>query len=212
LTEAKGQIKKVLENLNHHKTKENAINAYKKLSQKGSKANQSLANEFSKVDIKYTELTQEDIFIGAKAIIKGLDQDVIINSIPDKKGNLKILVGQLQSTINISKLAKSLKRQKDIIQKKINISNSKVVIKRVNMSPKIDLRGYRIDEALSELDIFLDKASMVNLSPIEIVHGHGTGQLRTAIRDFLSDSPYVAKYRQGEDSEGGNGVTIVDIN
>lgn len=212
LTEAKGQIKKVLENLNHHKTKENAINAYKKLSQKGSKANQALADEFSKVDIKYTELTQEDIFVGAKAIIKGLDQDIIINSLPDKKGNLKILVGQLQSTINISKLAKSLKRQKDIIQKKINISNSKVVIKRVNMSPKIDLRGYRIDEALSELDIFLDKASMVNLSPIEIVHGHGTGQLRTAIRDYLADSPYVAKYRQGEDSEGGNGVTIVDIN
>lgn len=212
LSEAKGQIKKVLENLNHHKTKENAINAYKKLSQKGSKANQALADEFSKVDIKYTELSQDDIFVGAKAIIKGLDQDVIINSLPDKKGNLKIIVGQLQSTINISKLAKSLKRQKDIIQKKINISNSKVVIKRVNMSPKIDLRGYRIDEALSELDIFLDKASMVNLSPIEIVHGHGTGQLRTAIRDYLSDSPYVAKYRQGEDSEGGNGVTIVDIN
>lgn len=212
LSEAKGQIKKVLENLNHHKTKENAINAYKKLSQKGSKANQALADEFSKVDIKYTELSQDDIFVGAKAIIKGLDQDVIINSLPDKKGNLKIFVGQLQSTINISKLAKSLKRQKDIIQKKINISNSKVVIKRVNMSPKIDLRGYRIDEALSELDIFLDKASMVNLSPIEIVHGHGTGQLRTAIRDYLSDSPYVAKYRQGEDSEGGNGVTIVDIN
>ena len=212
LSEAKGQIKKVLENLNHHKTKENAINAYKKLSQKGSKINQSLADEFSKVDVKYTELTQDDIKIGAKALIKGLDQDVTINSLPDKKGNIKILVGQLQSTIKLSKLAKNLKRQKDIIKKKINISESKFVIERINMSPKIDLRGYRIDEALSELDVFLDKASMVGLTPIEIIHGHGTGQLRVAIRDFLSDSPYVAKYRQGEDNEGGNGVTIVDIN
>ena len=80
------------------------------------------------------------------------------------------------------------------------------------MSPKIDLRGYRIDEALNEIDVFLDKASMVGLTPIESVHGHGTGQLRAAIRDYLADSPYVAKFRQGEDSEGGNGVTIVDIN
>lgn len=212
LQDAKQQIKKVLENLNHHKTKENAINSYKKLSQKGSKAAEALADEFSKVDIKYTELTQEDIQIDAKAIIKGLDQDVVIASLPDTKGNLQVMVGQLKSTINIKKLAKSLKRQKDIIQKKINISSSKFVIERINMSPKIDLRGFRVDEALNDLDVFLDKASMVGLSPIEIVHGHGTGQLRTAIRDYLSDSPYVAKFRQGADNEGGNGVTIVDIN
>ncbi len=212
LQEAKSQIKKVLENLNHHKTKENAINAYKKLSKKGSKISQDLADEFSKVDIKYEELSSEDIKIGAKAIIKGLDQDVEIVSLPDKKGNVKILVGQLQSTIKLDKLAKNLKRQKDIIKKKININNSKFVIQRVNMSPRIDLRGCRVDDALIELDAFLDKASMVNLPSVEIIHGHGTGQLRAAIRDYLNDSPYVAKYRQGEDSEGGNGVTIVDMN
>lgn len=212
LQDAKQQIKKVIENLNHNKTKENAIKSYKKLSEKGSKAAQSMAEEFSKVDIKYAELLPEDIKIGAKAIIKGLDQDATIDSLPDKNGNLKILVGQLKSTINIKKLAKSLKRQKDIIKKKINISSSKVVIERINMSPRLDLRGFRIDEALADLDVFLDKASMVGLTPIEIIHGHGTGQLRSAIRNYLSDSPYVAKFRQGEDSEGGNGVTIVDIN
>ena len=212
LQDAKQQIKKVLENLNHHKTKENAINAYKKLSQKSSKENQALADEFNQVDVKYEELKTEDIKIGTKAIIKGLDQDVTISTLPDKNGNLKVLVGQINSTINIKKLAKNLKRQKDIIKKKINISESKLVIERINMSPKIDLRGYRIDEALKEIDIFLDKASMIGLTPIEIIHGHGTGQLRTAIRDYLADSPYVAKFRQGEDSEGGNGVTIVDIN
>ena len=212
LQEAKGQIKKVLENLNHHKTKENAINSYKKLSQKGSKAAQALAKEFEQVDVKYEELTPEDIQIGAKAIIRGLDQDVVIESLPDKNGNLQVLVGQLKSTINVKKLAKNLKRQKDIIKKKIIISSSKVSIQRTNMSPKIDLRGYRVDDALTELDLFLDKACMVNLPYVEIVHGHGTGQLRTAIRDYLNDSPYVAKFRQGDDTEGGNGVTIVDLN
>ena len=212
LQDAKKQVKKVLENLNHNKTKENAVKTYKKLSQKGSKVLQSLSEEFSNVDVKYTELSENDIQIGAKAIIRGLDTDVVIDSLPDKKGNIKILVGQLQSTINIKKLAKSLKRQKDIVKKKLNISNSRFVMERINMSPKIDLRGYRIDEAITELDSFLDKASLVNLSSVEIVHGHGTGQLRAAIREYLSDSPYVAKFRQGEDSEGGNGVTFVDIN
>ena len=212
LQEAKGQIKKDLENLNHHKTKEKAINSYKKLSQKGSKAAQALAKEFEQVDVKYEDLTPEDIKIGAKAIIRGLDQDVTIESLPDKNGNLQVLVGQLKSTINIKKLAKNLKRQKDIIKKKLVITASRTYIQRTNMSPKIDLRGYRVDEALHELDAFLDKASMVNLGYVEIVHGHGTGQLRAAIRDYLNDSPYVAKFRQGEDSEGGNGVTIVDLN
>ena len=80
------------------------------------------------------------------------------------------------------------------------------------MSPKIDLRGYRVDDALTELDLFLDKAGLVNLPYVEIVHGHGTGQLREAIRKYLSDSPYVATFRPGDDTEGGNGVTIVDLN
>lgn len=212
LQDAKQQIKKILENLNHHKTRENALNAYKKLSQKGSKASQAMAEEFSKVDVKYKDLTEEDIKIGAKVIIKGLDQDATIESLPDSKGNLKILVGHLNSTINIKKLAKSLKRQKDIIKKKININNSKFEIQRINMSPKIDLRGYKIDEALTDLDTYLDKASLAGLTPIEIIHGHGTGQLRSAIRNYLLDSPYVAKFRPGEDTEGGNGITIVDLN
>lgn len=212
LQDAKGQIKKVLENLNHHKTKENAINSYKKLSQKGAKAAQAFEKEFEQVEVKYEELAPDDIKIGAKAIIRGLDTDVTIASEPDSKGNLQVLVGQLKSTINLKKLAKSLKRQKDIIKKKIIIQSTGYVAQRVSMSPKLDLRGFRVDEAITELDAFLDKASMVNLSPVEIVHGHGTGQLRAAIREYLSDSPYVAKFRQGEEGEGGNGVTFVDIN
>lgn len=213
LQDAKAQIKKVLENLNHNKTKENAIKSYKKLSQKGAKTAEKVNAEFDEVNVKYTELQPEDIAVGKKAIIKDLDTEVTIASLPDKNGNLQVLVGQLKSTVNLKKLAKALKQKKDIIKRKITLSNStKYIVERVTMSPKIDLRGYKVADALQDLETFLDKASMINLSPVEIIHGHGTGQLRQAIRDYLSDSPYVAKYRQGEDSEGGNGVTIVDIN
>ena len=136
-----------------------------------------------------------------------------IASLPDKNGNLQVMVGQLKTNVNIKKLAKALKQKKDIIKRKIALSNStKYIVERVTMSPKIDVRGCTVSDALQDLESFLDKASMINLSPIEIIHGHGTGQLRQAIRDYLDDSPYVAKYRPGEDTEGGNGVTIVDIN
>lgn len=213
LQDAKSQVKKILENLNHNKTKENAIKSYKKLSERGAKTAERVNREFDEVNVKYTELKPEDIQIGKKAIIKDLDTDVTIASLPDKNGNLQVMVGQLKSTVNIKKLAKALKQKKDIIKRKIILSTStKYIAERLTMSPKIDLRGYKVADALQDLETFLDKASMINMSPVEIVHGHGTGQLRQAIRDYLSDSPYVAKYRPGEDSEGGNGVTIVDIN
>lgn len=213
LQDAKSQIKKVLENLNHNKTKDNAIKSYKKLSEKGAKTAARVNKEFDEVNIKYEELKAEDIAIGKKAVIKDLDTDVTIASLPDKNGNLQVMVGQLKTNVNIKKLAKALKQKKDIIKRKIALSNStKYIVERVTMSPKIDVRGCTVSDALQDLESFLDKASMINLSPIEIIHGHGTGQLRQAIRDYLDDSPYVAKYRSGEDTEGGNGVTIVDIN
>lgn len=80
------------------------------------------------------------------------------------------------------------------------------------MSQTLDLRGYRVEEALDEVEAYLDKASLANLTPVYIIHGHGTGALKEAVRDFLRTSPYVAKFRPGEDSEGGDGVSVVDIN
>ena len=87
-----------------------------------------------------------------------------------------------------------------------------VGLKRYAMSNTLDLRGFRVEEGLDELEAFLDKASLVNLTPVFIIHGHGTGAMKSAVRDFLSTSPYVAKYRPGENTEGGDGVSVVDIN
>jgi DNA mismatch repair protein MutS2 len=61
------------------------------------------------------------------------------------------------------------------------------------------------------VDVFLDNAALNNISPIYIVHGHGTGQLRKAVRNYLKQSLYVDTYKPGEQSEGGDGVTIVEV-
>lgn len=72
----------------------------------------------------------------------------------------------------------------------------------------VDLRGMRADEALEKLEMFLDAAYLRNLGGIYIIHGHGTGALKRAVRGELPHSPYVREFRRGEHDEGGDGVTI----
>lgn len=74
-----------------------------------------------------------------------------------------------------------------------------------------DLRGKRVDEALEEVVDFLDQATLANHQRVSIIHGHGTGALKSAIRDYLRDSPYVSHFRAGELSEGGDGITVVEL-
>jgi DNA mismatch repair protein MutS2 len=75
----------------------------------------------------------------------------------------------------------------------------------------IDMRGQRVDEALGNLERFVDSAFLARLSPIMIIHGHGTGQLKAAVRNFLKESPYQSAWRPGENYEGGDGVTVVQF-
>ncbi len=72
----------------------------------------------------------------------------------------------------------------------------------------VDLRGMRADEALEKLDFFLDAAYLHNIDGVYIIHGHGTGALKRAVRGQLPQSPYVRDFRRGEREEGGDGVTV----
>jgi DNA mismatch repair protein MutS2 len=80
-----------------------------------------------------------------------------------------------------------------------------------NPSARCDVRGLRADEALREVESFLDRSSYLGPSTIEIVHGHGTGALKKAVREALKNLPYVAEFRPGRMHEGGDGVTIVEL-
>jgi len=75
----------------------------------------------------------------------------------------------------------------------------------------LDLRGRMADEALDATVAALDKATLAGAPLLRIIHGHGTGRLRTVIRKYLKGSPYVAGFRAGERAEGGDGVTVVQL-
>jgi DNA mismatch repair protein MutS2 len=73
----------------------------------------------------------------------------------------------------------------------------------------LDLRGQRADDALSELEAFLDRTALEGADTVFVIHGHGTGALRKVVREYLATSPYVTRYRPGGTGEGGDGVSVV---
>ena len=144
--------------------------------------------------------------------MKDLHQPVTLLSVPDKSGNVLVQMGNIRTKMKTDRLAPFDARA----QHKPNAYQPSKLesfeLKRINVSSILDIRGFRVEEALDNLEFYLDKASLANLHEVQIIHGHGTGALKSAVRDFLSTSPYVAKFRPGEEAEGGDGVSIVDLN
>ena len=211
LESAKDTIKEILTELRKEKSEKIARRSYARLA----KLEQGFRDNMQRVEEKeqYLELDWAVVQPKDKVMIKDLNQPVIVLSLPDKNDTLYIQMGMIKTKINKNKLAV----YDPNLSKKVNLpagatSNTESFsLRRVNISNTLDLRGHRVEEALDELEYYFDKASLANLSPVYIIHGHGTGALKSAIREFISTSPYVAKYRVGEEAEGGDGVSVVDI-
>jgi DNA mismatch repair protein MutS2 len=75
----------------------------------------------------------------------------------------------------------------------------------------LDVIGARVEDALGRIDRALDRAAAAGAPRLRVLHGHGTGRLKGAIRAHLTASPYVASHRPGEDAEGGDAATIVTL-
>lgn len=211
LDSAKDEIKEILTELRREKSEKIARRSYARLAQLEQNFRADLHNLEEKE--QYAELDWSEVQLNDKVMIKDLNQQVTVLSLPDKNGALYIQMGMIKTKVKKEKLAVYDSQ----LAKKVNLpmgamkKENSFTLKKYDISNTLDLRGERVEEALDELEIYLDKASLANLSPVYIIHGHGTGALKAAVRDFVSSSPYVAKYRVGEDSEGGDGVCVIDI-
>ena len=83
--------------------------------------------------------------------------------------------------------------------------------KSLSVSPEINLLGKTVDEAVAELDKYLDDASLAHLTSVRVVHGKGSGALRAGIHQYLKRQKHVKSYRLGAFGEGDAGVTIVEL-
>lgn len=209
LEDAKEEIKDILNELRQEKSEKIARRSYARLA----KLEKQVRDELSKFDEseKYEELNWDNVRIGGQVMLKELNQAVTILSFPDKNDNVFVQMGLIKTKIKKDKLAFYNEKLISKPVLRFRMENS-FELKRHDLSNTLDLRGYRVEEALDSLETFLDKASLANLTPVYIIHGHGTGALKSAIQDFLATSPYVAKYRYGETAEGGDGVSVIDIN
>ncbi|MGZ3691165.1 MAG: Smr/MutS family protein, partial [Pseudobdellovibrio sp.] len=89
--------------------------------------------------------------------------------------------------------------------------SGQVQVSFIDADRQLDLRGKTVDEAISELEVALDRATEQNEDRLKIIHGHGTESLKKAIRTYLSRSVYVKKWKAGNSETGGDGVTWVEL-
>ena len=152
----------------------------------------------------------EQLKIGDSVKILSMGLKGTISTLPDHKGNLFVQCGIMRSQANVKDLVLIEDETPSGLASLKNTHTGKVKMsKSFSISPEINLLGKTVDEALAELDKYLDDAYLAHLPSVRVVHGKGTGALRSAVQNHLKRVKYVKSYRLGEYGEGDAGVTIV---
>jgi len=146
---------------------------------------------------------------GSKVFVPSLNQDGIIQSSPNAKGEVLVLSQSIRLQLHWQDLKPALKFGNPTSQLVQKSSGSNINF--LDEDRTLDLRGKTVDAALSELEIALDRAVTHKEDRLKIIHGHGTESLKKAIRAYLSRSVYVKKWKAGSPEAGGDGVTWVEI-
>ncbi len=145
---------------------------------------------------------------GDEVYVTTLAQKAVVISGPDSKKEVIVQVGIMKINVPIDKLMKATKRKKEV-QKTGAAQIAKQ--KSINVASSIDLRGQTVDEAMYNLEKYLDDVFLSGLEQVTVIHGKGTGLLREGIQSSLKRHHYVKSMRTGDFGEGGSGVTIVEI-
>jgi len=156
-------------------------------------------------------LTAKDIRPGDSVKVLSMNLKGTVGSRPDSKGFLFVQMGIIRSKVHLSDL--ELVDEPVITTPSLQKTGAGKIrmSKSVSVSTEINLLGRTVDEAIAELDKYLDDAYIAHLKSVRIVHGKGTGALRKGIHDYLRRQKHVSSFRLGEFGEGDAGVTIVDF-
>lgn len=153
-----------------------------------------------------------DFKLGESVKVLSMNLTGSVVSLPDAKGNLDVQMGILRSKVNISDL-EIIDEKPNYLQKTTKrTGKGKIKMnKSLTVATEINLLGKTVDEAVAELDKYLDDASLAHLSSVRIVHGKGTGALRQGIHKYLKRQKHVKSFRLGAFGEGDAGVTIAEL-
>jgi len=219
LKKAKEDAKRVLETA--RRESETILSDLKKLRKEGMQAVDRQAQALRKrLDDGLDSLTEElreptdtvfapptTLRIGDVVEIVRLNQNATVLAKPDARGDVRLQAGILNLTSHISQL-RLVKEVSPPSQTSVRTQTDQLVR---SVPLEIDVRGLALDEALPEVDRYLDEAMMASYREVSVIHGKGTGVLRRGIQAHLKRHPHVKKYRQGVYGEGEEGVTVITL-
>ena len=177
-------------------------------------------------------LLPEDIKVGMTAFIVPLQKEGIIQSLPNRSGEVLVQIGNAKMNVKInnlrpyegskspnSTLAKNIEKSKNSSKNSLenNLKNSKVSFKKAddfktkNATTEINVIGLTVEEATQIIDKYLDNCMLSGIPSVRIVHGKGTGKLMHGIHTYLKNNHYVKSFRLGAYGEGDLGVTVVEL-
>lgn len=148
--------------------------------------------------------------VGDAVLIADLDKQATVLTLPDKNGNVEVQAGPLKTRVKLQSLRLLNAKQRKNQSKSRTVRRSDSIA-QTSVKTSCDLRGKTVEEALLDLDQFLDDCVMTGLNECTIIHGKGTGALRGAVQKHLRAHPMVKGYRLGTYGEGEDGVTMVTL-
>lgn len=207
--DAKEEADSILKNMRELEKLGYSSDARQKLEEERKKIKDKLEN----MDNKMSKLDEDkgerltSVKLGQDVFIPSLNQKVTVLTEPDNKGEVQVQAGIMKISVNINDLRAS-KNQNTNVKK---TAKREVKLNMKSVSTSIDLRGMDAEEALYEVDKYLDDAYLAGIGEVTIIHGKGTGVLRKVINDMLKSHAHVKNYRMGSFGEGGSGVTVVEL-
>lgn len=213
LQEAKDTADEAIRNFNKYGTTRPSIQEMEK--QRTNIREKMAANEKKSSKGKdtaiYNPKVPKKLHIGDSVKVLSMNLTGTVHSLPNAKGDLFVQMGILRSQVNIKDLvliedaAPGSKKYAKTGAGKLKMSKS------ASVSTEINLIGKTVDEAIALLDKYLDDAYLAHLPSVRIVHGKGTGALRSAVQSHLKRQSYIKSFHLGEFGEGDAGVTIAEF-
>lgn len=190
----------------------------KELEKKRQKVRDKISEKNEKLSVGMTAKKEKSKTLDPRKLKKGDPVKIVtmglkgtVSTLPDAKGNLFVQCGIMRSQVNVRDLV--LTDEDTVTPPTLQRTNTGKIkmSKSFSISTEINLLGKTVDEAISELDKYLDDAYLAHLSTVRVVHGKGTGALRSAVHSHLKRLKYIKDFRLGEYGEGDAGVTIVNF-
>jgi DNA mismatch repair protein MutS2 len=151
------------------------------------------------------ELTLDEIAEGDTLFVRPIGYDAVVIAVDRKHARIRVRAGQMEMELLPTDVAPRAGRAVAAKKKKGQLPEEQ------EASRELNIIGLRVDDALPELERFLNRASLEGRGEVRVIHGKGTGALMRAVRDYLDGHPLVREFRKGEQYEGGDGATVVTL-